>query len=242
MRCSSTLGQILDQLINRRVDAIILCAAHQGDHELVRKAGMAVPIVLAVRTVAVGAFPTVTHDDFLGAQLATTHLVELGHRRIAQLRGPDDVSSFSSRAAGFASVLARTSARDVSTDDRAVSPTVGEGRRLAGLVLDQDPKDRPTAIFAHNDQMAVGALEAMAERNLRCPTDVSLVGYNDAPLTDHLTPPLTTVRLPSLELGRQAASIALALISRDGGGEEAQERRLRPELVVRASTAPPTEQ
>ena len=102
---------------------------------------------------------------------------------------------------------------------------------MAGLVLDRPPAERPTAIFAHNDMMAVGALSALTERGLRCPEDVSLVGYNDSPLTDHLAPPLTTIRLQSAELGRQAAALALARINGDAG--TAVTVRLHPELILR---------
>ena len=233
---SATLHGILDHFISRRVDALIVSAAHQGDEDKLREVAQRTPVVLAVRGFAGDRLPTVRHDDVLGGQIAARHLVELGHRELAQLRGPMDVSSFSGRAAGYGSVLATTSARDVSTGDMATAPTVQEGYRLASALLARDAPP-PTAIFAHNDLMAVGAVDALKEAGLRCPQDVSIVGYNDAPLTDHVDPPLTTIRFPGLEVGRRAARLAIALMS----GEETagDSRPLEPAIVVRASTAEP---
>jgi len=232
---SETLAEILAHLVSRRVDALILCAAHQGDLAQIRQAADSMPVVLAVRSVEGSGLPTVTHDDFMGGQLVAEHLVGLGHQRIAQLRGPRDISSFAGRAAGYSSVMARTAARDVSADDIATAPTTAEGFRLAAQLLGRQ-SDRPTAIFAHNDLMAVGALDAIRKAGLQCPVDVSVVGYNDAPLTDHLSPSLTSVRLPSLEVGRLAARVALARLKGDEAPGKVEQ--LPPTLVPRESSGP----
>jgi LacI family transcriptional regulator len=232
-----SLQTILEHLATRRVDAIILSAAHQGDLETVLAAAALMPVVLAVRSLgAPPPLPTVTHDDELGGRLATEHLVGLGHRTLAQLRGPEDVSSFAGRSAGYTAVVADVGAADVTGPDVAVAPTSEEGYRLTRSLLDGATR-RPTAIFAHNDLMALGCLDALAERGVDCPADISVVGYNDAPLTDHVSPPLTTVRLPSLELGRRAARLALSGLR----GEEMPPEliALPPQLVVRGSTAAP---
>lgn len=233
------LERILVDLVTRRVDAVIISATRRSDEAVVRRFAGTVPVVLAVRGLSGGAerLPTVTHDDELGARLAVGHLADLGHRRVAELPGPSDVSSFEGRSRGYHGVVLDRGLRDVSSGVRAAHPTIEEGRRLAEAVLTGPPEERPTALFAHNDQMAVGALEVLAERNLRCPGDVSVVGYNDAPLTAHLTPPLTTVRLPSAELGRHAARLALAALADEPGPAELVQ--LPPELVVRSSTGPP---
>lgn len=232
---SETLREILDHFASRRVDAVILSAAHSGDEAAVAALAAAVPLVLAVRTVGNGLFPTVTHDDVQGGQLAARHLVDLGHTHLAQIRGPMDVSSFQGRNDGFASIMATTAAREVATDSSASAPTVTEGHRLTSAILDSD--DRPTALFAHNDLMAVGALEALRDRGLRCPADVSIVGYNDAPLSNHVSPPLTTISLPSLDLGTRVAALALQEIEGRTGAPVTE--RLPPALVVRESSAPP---
>jgi len=232
---SATLGEILDHFQSRHVDALIVCAAHRGDAGKIRSVAQAVPVVLAVRSLEGVDLPTVTHDDFLGGQLAARHLVDLGHRDLAQLRGPADVSSFSGRAAGFESVLATTTARDVTGTDAARTPTTEEGFRLTLQLLEQR-QDPPTALFAHNDLMAVGALDAIRKLGLRCPDDVSVVGYNDAPMSDHLQPSLTSVRLPGHELGRRAAQMALAVVQ--GGSDTNELEKLPPELIVRDSSGP----
>jgi len=232
---STNLRDILDHFTSRRVDALIVSAVHDGDEDELRAVAERTPVVLAIRGFAGDRLPTVRHNDVLGGQIAAQHLVELGHRDLAQLRGPVDVSSFSGRAAGYSSVLATTTARDVSTEHVAAAPTQQEGHRLAKALLDrQGPL--PTAIFAHNDMMAVGALDAIREAGLGCPGDISVIGYNDSPLTDHIDPPLTTVHLPSLEVGRRAARLALALMAGEKAGRSEQ---LEPEIVIRASTAPP---
>lgn len=233
---SKVLRDILDHFTSRRVDAVILSAAHLGDEEAVASLANVVPVVLAVRSLPLSSFPTVTHDDFLGGQLAASHLVDLGHRQLTQLRGPLDVSSFRGRADGFASVMATTSAREIRGLDTASAPTVEEGQRLARTALNST-HGRPTAIFAHNDLMAVGALQAIRDLGLTCPGDVSVVGYNDAPLSNHVSPPLTTVRLPSLQLGRRVAQLAIQAIA-DGQGQVVTEK-LPPELVIRESTGGP---
>ena len=230
---SESLQQICEQLLARRVDAIVIAAAHLGDEPFIRSLEALVPVVLAVRQVGGTGHHTVTHDDVLGARLATAHLVDLGHDTLAQLHGPADVSSFVDRAAGFRQVVSERGCRDVSLTEVAAKPTVAEGKRLTGLLLGR-AAIRPTAIFAHNDLMAVGAVEALTEAGLSCPEDVSVIGYNDSPMTAHLEPALSTVRLPSHALGRQAAARVLAQL---GGQEPASTLQLQPDLVLRSSTA-----
>lgn len=228
------LRQICEHLIARRVDGVIVSAAHQSDGPFLSTVAKTMPVVLAVRKVDEPGHYTVTHDDKLGAMLATEHLIDLGHGTVAQLRGPDDVSSFSMRTEGFGKVVKQRRCRDVSSDETAVEPTIQEGRRLAERLLKRG-HNRPTAIFAQNDLMAIGALEALAEAGLRCPEDMSIVGYNDAPLTRHLAPPLTSVRLPSSELGQRAGALMLAQLA--GTAKEPTIELFPPELVVRASTS-----
>jgi len=176
-------------------------------------------------------------DDVQGARAAVGHLLALGHRRVAQLPGPAHISSFLDRARGYADALERVSdAVDVSTGERALESTVAEGRRLTADLL--RAAEHPTAIFAHNDLMAVGALDALRDAGLRCPDDVSIVGYNDSPLTDHMDPPLTTVRLPGFDLGRHSARLAFSALS--GDAPPSSRVVLSPELVERKSTRPPS--
>lgn len=118
---------------------------------------------------------------------------------------------------------------DVSIPASARQPTVGEGRRLMELTLAQ-VGPRPTAVFAHNDLLAIGAIDAIRAAGLECPRDISVVGYNDALLADHLSPSLSSVRMPMLELGQRAAELAMELI-------EDPERKLSPVLISPALVA-----
>ncbi|CAN5239386.1 LacI family DNA-binding transcriptional regulator [soil metagenome] len=236
------LRSVLTRLLRQRVDAIILSAIHTTDEELVADLERRVPVVLAVRGVGEGFDVTaearhleVLQDDVLGARTAVNHLIGLGHRRIAQLPGNQQISSFAGRTEGYrAALAAHPDVEDVSTGAIAIDSTVAEGRRLATELLRRSAEHRPTAIFAHNDQMAVGALDALRDAGLRCPDDVSVVGYNDAPLSDHIDPPLTTVRLPSFELGRHSARLAFAAIA--SGVTKPERIVLAPEFIERKST------
>lgn len=233
---SGRFESVLRHFLSRRVDAIITTAAHLGDTELLsitREAG--VPVVLAGRNLPDSGFPAVMHDDFAGGRLAAAHLLEFRHEVVAQLLGPADIDTFKRRCQGFQSRLAGRDLADVTLPIHAGAPSLEEGRRLMKLALRGDRL--PTGVFAHNDQMAVGALEALEAAGLSCPRDISIVGYNDVPLSDHLSPPLTTIRSLSDDLGRCAAQIALQII--EDWESQPADVRLPAMLVVRRSTGPP---
>lgn len=241
---AATLRSTVTRLLRNRVDAIILSAVQLDDEDFVDEIERQVPVVLSVRGFGSpqGDDGTrhleVLQDDFLGASIAVSHLVALGHRRIAQLPGPDRISSFVGRSSGFRAVIgAHPEVEDLSTGAHALESTIAEGRRLAAELLRRPPERRPTAIFAHNDLMAVGAIDALREAGLQCPLDISVVGYNDAPLIDHIDPPLTTVRLPGFELGRHAARLAFDALA--GGIRPTARIMLGPEFIERKSTRPP---
>lgn len=234
---SERLERALEHLIGRSVDAIITTAVHFGDVRVIESIARHVPVVLAVRSLSETKLPTVAHDDFTGGVLAARHLLGLGHRRVAELCGPLDVSSFVQRRRGFRHELAAAGALEVSFEMEATSGILDEGRRLAAALLEQGG-ELPTAVFAHNDLLAVGALDVFAEAGLRCPRDVSLIGYDDMLLADHLRPALTTLSLPSYHLGQLAAQVTVSMIGDPGSPPPTVS--LPPTLVVRGSTAAPT--
>jgi LacI family transcriptional regulator len=230
------LERLLRHFMQRRVDAIITAATHLDDRELLdRVVGRTVPVVLAVRGLRDGEYSMVVHDDHGGGALAAQHLIGLGHRSIAQLRGPSDIDTFVRRAEGFAGAAAAAGCEDLTVDEWATVPTMSEGRRLMELTLAAGAPF--TGVFAPTDVMAVGAFEAIAGRGLECPGDISVVGYNDVPLVGHLSPPLTTIRLPSEEVGSLAAEVALRQIAEPDRGPESIQ--LPATLVDRRSTAAP---
>ncbi|HEX9853763.1 MAG TPA: LacI family DNA-binding transcriptional regulator [Acidimicrobiia bacterium] len=228
------MGRVLNHLFSRSVDAIITTAARNGTEAVLNKAYRRVPVVLADRSLPGSDLRTVAPDDVLGARLVAAHLVELGHRRIALLRGPSGVSSFERRTDGFREAIEAAGAELVDLDDEAADPSIQEGRRLAGHILLLE--ERPTALFAENDLMAVGALDRLSHSGVRCPEDMSIVGYDDLQLTEFTSPPLTTVRLPGYQLGRFAAEMAVSLSEDET--IEVTDLTLSPSLVVRGSSAP----
>jgi LacI family transcriptional regulator len=222
---------ILDHMLSRRVDALVILAARTGDRELVEMANRSVPVVLASRPLEDTPVRQVIHDNDLGGALVAEHLHALGHRIVAQLRGPDDVLNFPRRAHGFMGRVEALGMELADLDGVAAHPTQEEGRRLMEDLLDTRPR-LPSAVFAHNDLMAIGALTALKSRGLRVPDDISLVGYNDMPLADQVSPPLTTVRYQTHEVGRRAGEMVLALLA----GDECEDVVLTPTLVARGST------
>lgn len=221
----------------RRVDGVITAATRAGDvgtfKQLMRSG---TPVVMAVRWIRGLGIPIVANDDLRGGALAAEHLIRLGHRRIVQLHGPNDVEAFNERSLGYRSTLARAGLPDEEPVGYATTPTVLEGRRLMELVLKRGTVP-PTAVFAHNDFIAIGAMEVLREAGLECPRDVSIVGYNDMPLTEHLAPPLTTVRMPTVEVGQVAADVVLRII--EGRTASPVSISLEPQLIARHTTSPP---
>ncbi len=222
---------ILDHMLSRRVDAIVAVAARTADQQALEAAAKVVPVVLASRPLESTSLSMVTHDDRQGGRLVAEHLFQLGHRIVAQLRGPDDVLNFPRRAEGFRSVATDRGLHEVSMAVCAERPAADEGERLMELLLDDSPQ-LPTAIFAHNDLMALGALSVLRRRSLRVPEDMSLVGFNDLPLVGHLTPPLSTVRQRPLELGKMAGKMVVSMLA----GERQADVTMGVSLIPRGSS------
>ncbi len=181
----------------------------------------------------------VSADDRAGARAATLHLVQLGHRHIGFIGGGEEPYLAQQRLIGFREGLAaggldRSEAVIVHGDFNRES-----GYRLARELLSCRP--RPTAIFAANDPMAVGALDAAFELGLALPGDLSIIGFDDTPMATHVNPALTTVARPYHDMG--ATAIRLLVEALDGAQGEAQGHAaqvdLATQLVIRQSTAPP---
>lgn len=226
------LTRILDHMLARRVDAIVVMGARTGDLAILEKAATSVPIVIAARPLDGTRLAQVIQDDREGGRMIAEHFHQLGHTSVAQLRGPIEVANFPRRATGFSSYCLHLGMHEATFDIWAESPTIEEGARLMRMLL-QSQTRRPTAIFAHNDLIAIGALGAVGTAGLRVPEDISLAGYNDLPMVGYLSPPLTTVHYPSLEIGHTAGLMVQQLLA----GEQPIDYSLEPWLVVRGSTA-----
>jgi LacI family transcriptional regulator, galactose operon repressor len=230
--------RVLNQLLSHRVNAVITTAARSSDqHLLVRFARRTRAFITAVRRVEGSGLPYVVMDDDRGGELAATHLIELGHRVLAQLRGPSDIDAFANRAEGFRRTIGAARAVDATPGGHARELTVEEGRRLMAQALDENPESPPTAVFAHADLMAIGGLEEIRSRGLRCPEDVSVVGYDDAPLVNHISPSLSTIALPGEEIGARAGEMVLEMLAEPTARPESI--RLPAELITRDSSGRP---
>jgi LacI family transcriptional regulator len=228
--------EIVDRLIARGVDGLVLATVTLNDPVVGHCLAASVPVVLVNRTDLRRKLSAVVTDDEAGMRLAVEHLVGLGHRRIGHIAGPQDVSTGALRRAGFkgAATQAGLPAQGVMVEP-ARTYTRDEGRLAALRLLDR--KLAPTAIVAANDLLALGIYDALGKRGLQCPSDVSVVGHNDMPYVDMLSPPLTTVRIAQRDIGNHAARLLLDAIA----SPAARTKRvvLEPKLIVRGSTAKP---
>lgn len=231
---SEELAKICEKLLAQRVDGVICTAGRYGDRATLKRLAKEVPTVLAVRHWPNSGITSVSHDDVGGGRLAAEHLLSLGHTKLAQLMGPQDVGSFEGRTRGFSGAISEAGRECTLIDDIIHLPTLDAGRALMETLLDQTDSDRPTGVFAQNDSIAIGALNLARERGLGCPDDISIVGYNDVPLTAHLTPALTTIKLPGYEVGRLSAEMVATSI--EASHQSAHTVTLAPELIVREST------
>lgn len=227
---------VLETLRARQVDGFIVATAHRDEDLFVEAQRQGVRIVLVNRRIDRSDIPSVVGDDHEGVSRAVRHLVDLGHTRIAHVAGPQHTSTGRTRLHAF-----RQSLDDAGLDaDPALVVVAGsftevEGARAARSLTWE--ADAPTAVVAGNDMIALGCLDVFAERGLRCPRDISLVGFNDMPFADRLNPPLSTVHVPHFQIGAEAARLLLDHLT--DPDQPAKSITLPATLVVRASTAPP---
>ena len=217
----------VDTLLQRRVDGLVLTTARMRTPPQAEPARHPVPYSLALRTDGVSA--SSVGDDRLGGHLATRHLLDLGHRRIGLVSGPGYASSAQGRRDGYRQALGEAGVPYDETLVEGDSFSMEAGETAGRALLDRP--DRPTAIFAVNDNTAIGVMAAAHALGLRVPEDLSLVGYNDIPVVSRLPVPLTTVRVPF----RQIAAGALELLL----DQERAPRTLvaTPTLIPRRSTS-----
>jgi LacI family transcriptional regulator len=191
-------------------------------------------VVVDPRTPLPGNIVAVSAAHFTGARMLTAHLTELGHRRIGVIGGPHEWMASDARLAGHAAALVDVGVLAPPELVRSVQPTIEDGYRAAGDLLDLP--DRPTALIGFNDKTAVGALHAALERGLRVPADLSIGGFDDIELSRVTRPPLTTVAQPLQEMGRMAVNLLVRLQQRHK--LDALHIDLATDLVVRDSTGP----
>lgn len=222
----------------RKADGVLLRIANDIQENylgILESAG--IPYVVIKRQVPGRAMNCVVSDDFLGARLAITHLVERGHRRIAFVCAKSSLTFTQERLAGYRDALEAANLEFKSTLVRVESSFLSEMGYQAVHGLLQLPSP-PTAIFVASDTMAIGGYQAARELGFSIPGEVAFVGYDDISPVALLQPPLTTVRTAYYDFGRLATELLLDLI--DGQKEAPQRVVIQPELVIRDSTGAPS--
>jgi LacI family transcriptional regulator len=230
--------QSINILADRNIDGIIMVMSAESfgpknKECLATLRALGIPVLLVDCFNNAGDFSTMTIDNLKGSCLAVQHLLDLGHRRIGCITGPQGIKTNRDRLAGYTKTLKRANLKP--------NPALvyeGDFRYHGGYegalhLL----KQKPTAIFCHNDMMAIGAVKAVKDQGLRVPGDISLIGFDDIFFSQYMDVPLSTVAQPVYHMGEEAALVLLEELA----DENKPKRRLMysPRLIIRQSTAPP---
>ncbi len=223
----------VDNLINHQVDGLILATVTREDGVVGHCLARGVPVVLVNRFEQRGRVSAVVSDDAAGMCLAVDHVVAQGHRVIGHVAGPRHLSTGELRRGGYVAAMARhgltahVQEAERYARDAGIGPALHLLESVPGL----------TAIIAANDLLALGVYDALHSKGLSCPADISVVGHNDMPLVDLVSPPLTTVRISHRDMGREAARLLLEEIA--DGADVRRRIVLPPDMIARASTEAP---
>lgn len=221
----------LDVLRAESVDGVILPPIQESDAAVLKLIERGMPVVVVDRALKSTNVDTVEIDNFLGAYEAVEHLIKLGHKRIAFIGGPVNISTSRERRRGYQEAHENANIPVDSSLMLAGNYKQDSGRDLTNQLLDLPSP--PTALFVTNGLMAMGALEVVHRRNLTVPGDLAMIGFDDLPWAEALDPPLTVVRQPAYEVGKAAAEM---LLNRLSNPELPVARlRLRPQLILRKS-------
>lgn len=223
---------VADRLLAQRVDGLIVATSALHDPLLAHLQQAQAQVVLVNRRDDSGDLPAVVSDDMLGMRLAVDHLVALGHRQIVHLAGPQHLSTGLLRRNGFEQALAGHGLPPAAVETCEAYSRPGGAAAVQRL---REQGVRFTAVVAANDLIGLGAIAQLQAGGTNVPAEVSVVGHNDMPLVDMVHPPLTTVRIQHYEMGYRAARLLLEALR--GVPGTASTVVLRPELVVRGSTA-----
>ncbi|HAV62438.1 MAG TPA: LacI family transcriptional regulator [Verrucomicrobiales bacterium] len=229
--------EIIRRMISRRVDGLFIYPVYRMNPQAAVYAELersGIPtVILGHGASFCSMFRNVETDDLAASQLLTEHLIQLGHRRIAFMTGPQFVPWSQERLDGYRAALREA---QIEFDDRLIyqaGGTITEGEKAAAQMLDE--KCDATAVQAVNDLVAIGAANTFLGQGLRIPGDLSIAGFGNILTAEHFRVPLTTVRQPKYRLGTVAMDVMRQLIA--GGSPNSQ--RLPADIVVRQSTAKP---
>ena len=226
---------LVHRLLERRVEGLILTGAERDSDLYEKVSHNHIPFVITWRSTGQSGLPSVSFDNYKAAGAAVDHLVALGHRRIGMICGRTDVNDRAlDRRRAFED---RMAAHRLESDPSLIferSFEFIEGRSAMHVMLAKEP--RPTAVFCANDIQAIGALYACQDAGVSVPDGMSIIGFDDAPISSYMTPQLTTIRVPADEMGARAAR---ALIHAIETGQEVAPCELPTDLIVRGTTGPP---
>ncbi|MBB3153460.1 LacI family transcriptional regulator/LacI family purine nucleotide synthesis repressor [Paenibacillus endophyticus] len=234
-------SQYLSILMEKQVDGIVMIGGRinlaKPSKELIGEvveASKRVPLLLINGNLPGEGMTRVYADELEGAELATQHLIELGHERIAFVGGYKHMSNTVQRIKGFVRTMERSGlqARKEWIMDGGFSVESGKAFMNRMLAL----PERPTAIFCANDLVAIGVMKAAHKAGIRVPEELSLIGFDDIPYASNSIPELTTVSLRCYDVGRHAAELLHQMITKS---KVSKNTKIRPELIVRESTARP---
>lgn len=223
-----SVRRAVEHLLDQDASGLIVIGPHAGARDVVRELAPSVPVVTMHGTSDEPVL--IAQSD--AARIATRHLLELGHTRIAHVAGPADWFEATSRRQGFVDELAEAGLEPVAVAE-ASDWSPSSGYEVAQRLLGVAPF---TAVFCANDPIALGFIHAATDAGIRVPADISVVGFDDTPESAHYHPPLTTLRQDFAEGGRRAVVSILTALGKD---VTLPDSSLVPQLVVRASTAPP---
>lgn len=215
--------------VRRRCDALVLCAPRMSEDDLARATSTLGPVVLMNRSSLRVTAPTLSVDSRAGVTALTTHLRELGHRRIAYVEGPDGVAN-ENRLRGISDFL------ETAPDVEFVRVTGGAGSAQGVAAASAVTASGATAAIAFNDLVAIGLVHALLDSGVRVPDDISVTGFDDIPFAQYMSPALTTASVPHDVLGTLAWTRMRSLIA---GETPEHDVVFQPRLEVRQSTAPP---
>lgn len=221
-------------LIDGLVDGLLIMLPKESEHDLELLSRSRVPVVLVNYHAPDPNVTVVGGDNYHGARAAVRHLIALGHRRVAFISGNADSGQSPERQRGYHDELVNAGLSPDPALVRGGDWSEQGGYRETSALLDLP--DPPTAVFTANDHTAFGAINAVKARGLRVPEDLSVIGFDDIPSSQHIDPPLTTVRHPFGDIAQVAVKHLLDLI--DGKAGPRQRIELPSDLIVRASTGP----
>ncbi len=218
-----------------RVDGLLIVSPVCEEMYILDLKGKKIPFVLLDNQKLHPSIPSVIVNNYKGGYDATRHLLELGHKRILHISGPELYMSSIDRESGYKAAM-----QDAGLESHIINSSefsIAHGYEIAMQLINENKLDKFTAIFAADDYIALGVIDAFKNENIKVPADISVIGYDDQELASSFHPGLTTIRQPAKEMGRMGAEILLKIIR--GEVKRYNTIKLDPNLVIRESTAAP---